>query len=122
MLSPATVYPWAVGCCACKIGSQYACKGTYIKSEDMTRKSFGVLDMQGIVESAESKIKEVEHRGKDVFGNAKERFFEKKSDVIDVHKGDTLWGISQKYGVSFLVRFSLLSIWSHCICMLEILL
>ncbi len=78
--------------------------------------------MQGIEETAESKIKEVEHRGKDIFGNAKERFFEKKSDVVDVHKGDTLWGISRKYGVSFLVGFSLLSIWSHCICMLEILL
>jgi LysM repeat protein len=66
----------------------------------MTRKSFVVPDMQGTVETAESKIKEVEHRGKDIFGNAKERFFEKKSDVIDVHKGDTLWGISRKYGVS----------------------
>ncbi|CAK9194016.1 unnamed protein product [Sphagnum troendelagicum] len=55
---------------------------------------------EGIEETAESKIKEVEHRGRDIFGNAKERFFEKKSDVIDVHKGDTLWGISRKYGVS----------------------
>ncbi len=63
--------------------------------------------MQDIVEIAETKSKEVQHKGRDVVSKAKEagsHFFEKKSDVIDVHRGDTLWGISRKHGVSFCVR------------------
>jgi LysM repeat protein len=59
--------------------------------------------MQDIVEIAETKSKEVQHKGRDVVSKAKEagsHFFEKKSDVIDVHRGDTLWGISRKHGVS----------------------
>jgi LysM repeat protein len=59
--------------------------------------------MQDIVEIAETKSEEVQHKGRDVVSKAKEagsHFFEKKSDVIDVHRGDTLWGISRKHGVS----------------------
>jgi LysM repeat protein len=73
--------------------------------------------MQDIVEIAETKSKEVQHKGRDVVSKAKEagsHFFEKKSDVIDVHRGDTLWGISRKHGVSFCVRFFLLTILLHC--------
>jgi LysM repeat protein len=66
--------------------------------------SCGVVDMQDIVEIAETKSKEVvQHKGKDVLGKEKKagpHLFEKKSAVIDVHTGDTLWGISRKYGVS----------------------
>jgi LysM repeat protein len=59
---------------------------------------------EDIVEIAETKSKEVvQHKGKDILGKEKKagpHLFEKKSDVIDVHTGDTLWGISRKYGVS----------------------
>ncbi|CAK9222855.1 unnamed protein product [Sphagnum troendelagicum] len=58
---------------------------------------------EDIVEIAETKSKEVQHKGRDVVSKAKEagsHFFEKESDVIDVHRGDTLWGISRKHGVS----------------------
>jgi LysM repeat protein len=59
---------------------------------------------EDIVEIAETKSKEVvQHKGKDVLGKEKKagpHLFEKKSAVIDVHTGDTLWGISRKYGVS----------------------
>ncbi|KAH8947704.1 hypothetical protein BDL97_11G056200 [Sphagnum fallax] len=59
---------------------------------------------EDIVEIAETKSEEVvQHKGKDVLGKEKKagpHLFEKKSAVIDVHTGDTLWGISRKYGVS----------------------
>jgi nucleoid-associated protein YgaU len=77
-----------------------------------TSMSCGVVDTQDIVEIAETKSKEVvQHKGKDVLGKEKKGgplLFKKKSDVIDVHTGDTLWGISRKYGVSLFIKFFLL--------------